>query len=159
MTVQCLILPKSGCGISSRLNMIRKLLARDFTDETVGGIIRRGMARSAPHLQLNPAHYFPFVHNGMSNEMVAAWRGDDSVLVAMFYPQIFTGKMVGVVSLWAGEGADTTRLLTAFEQEARSRGCVSMHASSFGWNRAVAMGYLYRRKGYEPEEISFTKDI
>lgn len=140
--------------------MVEKILAHEFTPERFDGIIRRAMRQSAPGLQFNPDYYFPFMWNGMRNGMVSAWRGESALLVAMFYPHIFTGAQVGVVSLWAGNRSpDTLKLLAAFEAEARSRKCVSVHASSFGAGRSEAMRRLYRKRGYAVEEISFMKGL
>lgn len=142
--------------------MVEKLLAHEFTPERFNEIIRRAMRKVAPGLKFNPDHYFPFMWNMMTNDMAVAWRGEASLLTGLFYPQIFTGEPVGVVSLWAGRGSvDAMGLLKAFEAEARKRKCVSIHASSFGTDqeRAVSMGNLYQRKGYRFEELSYTKDI
>lgn len=139
--------------------MIERVLARDFTDEKFGGLVREAMRKSAPVLVFSPDYYFSFMQNAMSNEMVAVWSGERSMLVAIFYPHIFTGRMTGVVSLWAGNGPDSVGLLREFETEARRRNCNSIHASAFGYNRVTPLARLYRREGYEIEELSFTKDI
>jgi len=140
--------------------MIQRLLAREFTPERYGATIRKAMRRSAPKLKFNPDHYFPAMWNSMSNDLVAAWGGKSALLVAMFYPQIFTGEMVGVVSLWAGNGSpDAIPLLREFAVEARKRKCVSIHASSFGASRADTMARLYGRLGYVAEEVSYSKEL
>jgi GNAT superfamily N-acetyltransferase len=83
------------------------------------------------------------------------------VLTALAYEHPYGPVWLAKETMWwidpSHRGTAALRMLTAFEEWAKSRGCT--YAGVAGMGADPDVGVLFQRKGYRPAELHFVKAI
>lgn len=124
------------------------------------------------HGQMDPAHtarvLLPLLESFRAVAFLLYNDEQPTLCVGMMFgfiaPNIFTGVLEGLEGGWfvapcaRGENS-ALLLLTAFEEFAKSAGCIRVLSGSTVSYRAGAMRRLYRRIGYKPHAEAFSKEL
>jgi GNAT superfamily N-acetyltransferase len=86
------------------------------------------------------------------------------MLFGFIAPNMFTGALEGLEGGWFVAPCVRRRnsallLLKAFEEFAKTAGCIRVLSGSTISHRAGAMSRLYRRLGYQPHAEAFSKEL
>ena len=134
--------------------MIRRVEPDDLTAENwqpLGEAIQERQKWPKP---LNGGYFFPEVQRLMRMGIAEAWGSIDrqTLLIALFTTNPFTGERGGMVFCWWSLGPGSNEAFDLFEWEAQRRKCAHTYVSVFGEVRSEAIERLYRRKGFVPHE-------
>ena len=132
----------------------------EFTAEKWTALAQVAVLKCQPPFRFNPEHFFLSVQDMMRMGMAQAWSNEEETafLVALFFPNMFSGDPVALNLFWVGAaGQASLDLLRQFQTTARERGCTAVYGSAFRNYRTESMTRLFRRLGYAPHEAGFIK--
>lgn len=118
--------------------------------------------------RLNEEHFMASFASFIKADLgvvLAAFGPDQSfwgAIAGVAFPDVATGDLTANELFWfvlPEHRKCGIKLLAAFEEEMRRRGCIRIHMVHLYNQSGEKLDRFYERKGYRPLEIAFTKEL